>query len=326
MNYGISIIICFHNAESKLQKTLEHIIKLKTEGVGDVELVLVDNNSSDGSEGVINETLSSFSGFPWKIVREEQPGLSFARSKGFAEAKYDILLYCDDDNWLASDYLQIGRKMLDSKPEIGILGGLGEEVSDEGVVFPEWFKSKENYYAVGPQAKESGRVLGERNVVYGAGMFIRKSNLKEIKDKGFTNRSSDRVGKSLSSGGDSELCLAFQVAGFQIWYDDRLKFKHFITRDRLDLDYLNKLSEGISGSRYIIRFYLDYLQGTVKDIPKFFWQKEAVYAMLGLIRNLNNSSLSKRNFHFLMFLLRARGSYEKRVREVVALCHKLSKA
>ena len=45
---------------------------------------------------------------------------------------------------------------------------------------------------------------------------------------------------SPSSGGDYELCLALAIAGFIIWYDERLTFRHFITRDRTTVEYYRK--------------------------------------------------------------------------------------
>jgi hypothetical protein len=38
---------------------------------------------------------------------------------------------------------------------------------------------------------------------------------------------SDRRGEEIS-GGDSEICEWFRIAGYKLWYDERLFFTHFI--------------------------------------------------------------------------------------------------
>ena len=154
---GISIIVCFYNAQNKLKATSEHLKKLNTVGL-EVELIFVDNNSNDQSAADLLSYFDGFDRFSVKIIHEKTPGLSFARLAGINAAKFECLLFCDDDNWLAEDYLQVGIKLLQSDENIAVLGGLGTAVSD--VKFPEWFEDHLNYYAVGPQADKKGLVRG----------------------------------------------------------------------------------------------------------------------------------------------------------------------
>jgi hypothetical protein len=165
-------------------------------------------------------------------------------------------------------------------------------------------------------------VRGARNVVYGAGMFMVKSSFEKITAAGFKSISSDRRGNQLSSGGDSELCLAFQLAGYQIYYDDELKFKHFIEEKRLTLDYLKRLKKGMSESRFVTRFYLDYLNGYRPKITRLFWIKELIYALFTL-ENFRSSGL-KRNSIFIKFLVAQRFKYNQQVDAIIQTCNSLS--
>jgi hypothetical protein len=90
-------------------------------------------------------------------------------------------------------------------------------------------------FANGPQEKKSGKVA--RKAVYGAGCILRKSGYEAILQAGFQPLLSDRKGAMLSSGGDYEICYAFVLAGYDIWYDDRLRFKHFMTANRQTWEY-----------------------------------------------------------------------------------------
>ena len=320
---SISIIICFYNTEGRIENTLDHIKNLRIDRLS-VELILVNNNSSDNSINVIESCMQDFQAFPWKTVYEPNPGLTHARMKGIEEAKHDILLFCDDDNWLQEDYLIRGIKRLNSDKKIGILGGLGEAVST--TPFPSWFEEHQNFYAVGPQFPEPGVVRGIRNVVYGAGMFMVKSYFVRIKTTGFKPISSDRKGNNLSSGGDSELCLAFQLAGYNVYYDDQLRFKHFIEEKRLTVDYLKRLKNGMAESRFVTRFYLDYLNGHTTTVGSLFWFKEFIYISKDLLKEVLtfNTKDFTRKKKFMVFLLKERNNYSRSVSNVLNTCHQLT--
>lgn len=321
---GVSVIVCLYNAKDKISETICALKNLCIEGIPNVELIFVNNNSSDNSVEIISQEMQGFEQFSYCIINESIPGLSNARMAGINKASYNYLLFCDDDNWLDEDYLRIGFKVLNSDHKIGILGGLGEAVSS--VELPMWFNDVKNYYAVGPQAEKSGVVKGKRNVVYGAGMFVRKDYLLGIIGQGFTSFSSDRVGNKLSSGGDSELCLVFQIAGHKVWYDERLKFKHFIEANRLTVEYINALKVGIDSSRFITRFYLDFIQGYTPKITKYFWVKELCYAIKSLIVSFLKGARAgwERDLLFIKFLLTQKSEYNRNVHELVKLCQRLS--
>lgn len=323
---SISIIICFYNAGNKLIPTLQHIKDLDISNITECELILVNNNSNDDSCTIIQNEMKGFNLFPWKIVDEPKPGLSNARLKGISESKFEYLLFCDDDNWLAKDYIQNAISILTSNSNIAVLGGYGEAVSD--IEFPEWFNKNKNFYAVGEQFPHNGKVFGIRNVVYGAGMIVRRYAWEYISSKGFTFFTLGRTGKSLSSGEDSEMCLAFQIAGFDIWYDNSLRFTHYIEPKRLTESYFKKLQKGMSSSGYVTQFYRKYLFGYKPHVTKYFWLKEFLYSVKDLLKGLfvKPTKLGiKRNLDFTMYLLRERGKYNKNVKKVLQICENLSK-
>lgn len=320
-----SIIICFYNASHKLIPTLRHIKNLDVSSITDCELILVNNNSHDDSCAIIQNEMNEFTLFPWKLVDEPKPGLSNARQKGIAESQFEYLLFCDDDNWLASDYMQTALPILESHKNIAVLGGYGEAISD--IPIPHWFEQHKNFYAVGEQFPTNGKVYGVRNMVYGAGMIVRRSAWNYLISKGFTFFALGRTGKSLSSGEDSEMCLAFQIAGYDIWYNNTLRFKHYIEPQRLTDEYFKKLRKGMSSSGYVIQFYRRYLFGYKPKITKYFWIKELAYVCKDILKGLFvNSSREafNRNLRFSKYLLQERGNYSKNVRNVLAICEELS--
>ncbi len=58
-----------------------------------------------------------------RVVREESLGLTFARLRGFAEARGELIVMVDDDNVLAPDYLATAARIAEEQPPLGAFGG-----------------------------------------------------------------------------------------------------------------------------------------------------------------------------------------------------------
>ncbi|HEY0653438.1 MAG TPA: glycosyltransferase [Chryseosolibacter sp.] len=230
---GVSIIVCCHNGASRLPETVRHIALQNVPSYIPWEFILIDNASTDNSVSVTEAVWDFYnSSKTLRVVHEPELGLSFARARGFAEARYEYVIMCDDDNWLIPDYARLAYSIMEEKKRIGALGGNGKLVFE---VQPEKWLENSGIFAAGEQGVTSGRVPSCR--VYGAGCVIRKSAYEKLKQVGFTSLLTDRKGSDLSSGGDHELCYALSIMGYSIWYDERLKFDHFITRERLTWEY-----------------------------------------------------------------------------------------
>lgn len=321
---GITIIICFYNAQERLESTLNYIKNLSDRNQSNTELILVNNASTDNSEEVIKTVMGDFSTFSWKIVYENEPGLANARICGYKNATFDLIVFCDDDNWLEKEYLNKADTIFSNYPQLGILGGKGEAVSS--VEIPVWFEANQNYYAVGPQMSKKGRVIGERNVVYGAGLVIKTDILTEMFRKGFSFQSQGRTGKKLSAGEDSEMCIAVQIMGYHIYYDDTLHFYHFIEPKRLTEEYFERLKNGMSVSSFYGRFYRDYFLGRKMEVSSNFWVKEFIYTFLDLFKCWSKGRFNtSRHFSLMKFLLSERSKYDEQVKNILTICNQLSK-
>lgn len=92
----ISVIICTRNRAQSLQITLQELSRIEVGPEYKVEIVVVDNGSSDETELVVRDA-SINNLFDVLYVSEQRPGLSFARNLGILESKGEILLFTDDD-------------------------------------------------------------------------------------------------------------------------------------------------------------------------------------------------------------------------------------
>lgn len=229
---GVSIVICCYNGESRLSATVGCIARQRVPSYIPWELVIIDNGSTDESAAVARSEWQKHRVDTYlRIVKEPVLGLTYARARGFAEARYEYIILCDDDNWLEEDYVRNAYHILSEKPNIGALGGFGKllyeiepPAGDLLYIFP-----------AGAQAPQSGKVID--NKVYGAGCVVRNSAYQKLLSHGFKSLLIDRRGTELSSGGDYELCFALAIIGYDIWYDESLRFTHYITRERLSWEY-----------------------------------------------------------------------------------------
>jgi len=255
---GVSVVVCCYNSTTRLPDTLRHIANQQITQPIFWELIVVNNNSTDNTTIVAYKEWAQYeASIPFKIVDELIPGLSAAREKGISEAQFEYVLLCDDDNWLAPTFVQTAYEIMESNSQIGVLGGRGEAVSE--IAFPYWFSTYQGSYAVGVQALHSGD-LSNHGHVWGAGMIFRKSVYQKLRQAGFTHLLSDRKGKNLTSGGDSEICQWFLLANYTLWYDDRLEFKHFIPKERLTKEYCEKLIAGLGSSSAVLSTYHSIIQ------------------------------------------------------------------
>lgn len=274
---GISIIICTYNGKQKLEETLLAILKLKA--TFPWELLVVDNASTDGTAAFSTSLLSN-STIDFSILHEADPGLIKARLCGLRASKYDVLLYCDDDNTLDKDYMQIGFDLMKSNPIIGALGGCGTPIFEDKK--PDWFDMYGHSFAVGPQAINDGPMPEYPAELYGAGAFFRKAVLLQFLDKGFKSGLSGRTGNNLVSGEDVEWCYLIQLAGCQIWYDHRLVFTHTMPKGRMNWEYYLRLKQGIaSGAGQLLPYNCLFINKKMNDFQfLIYWLRRTTFATL----------------------------------------------
>lgn len=273
---GITLLVCGYNSAGRLPATLEALAALTTPTPPfGVELLVIDNASTDETAAVAARELAARRPFfAWQVLHEPRAGKSHALALGFACARYGYVCIVDDDNWLASDYLNQAWEIMEANAQIGALGGVGEPVCE--VAPPAWFAEFAPSYAAAPQAPHSGDITRAPGYLYGAGTVVRVAAWQRVRQAGFRSLLTGRYGSSLASGEDNEMCFAFALAGYRIWYDERLRFRHFIPAQRLTWDYVRRLYEGNAASEVDLRPYHHLMWQ--RDIPVLAWLRNGFYA------------------------------------------------
>ncbi|TDQ19575.1 GT2 family glycosyltransferase [Algoriphagus boseongensis] len=258
MGEGVSIILCTFNGKDRLPSTLEAIQKLDSKVP--IELILVDNASTDGTGEWVNDYFKTSNlDFPARYISESKPGLIHARVAGIKSASFNFLLFCDDDNSLATDYLSVGFQLFKSNPKLGVLGGNG--IPDMEGPEPDWLSRYQKSFALGPQAERSGKIQERPGYVYGAAAFFRKKPLLNLINSGYHFYLTGRTQTQVISGDDLELCWLMQLMGYEIHYAENLKFFHTMPPSRMTTDYLIKMKSGTaagSGLLYSYRYFIQH--------------------------------------------------------------------
>ena len=329
MNNGVYIVICCYNSSKLLPETIRHISLLIIPAGFSCEIIIVDNNSDDNTSETAEKLLKRYVSkkSTYKILFQPVQGLSAARKMGFENSVYEYILFCDDDNWLSTDYIEILKNTMEKSEKIGAVGGESTAVSDE--IFPWWFQEFSQSYSAGKQSESDGIITGEKAALWGAGMAVRRSALNELYSKGFRSILSDRKKNVLSSGGDIELCYALRLAGWEIWYESSLKIRHFIPGHRLKWEYLRKLSRGFGAQKVNLDPYLISNQNSSdKNLQK--WHYHA-FSLMKKLRGYGFTKLMKfknypegdpeilrieKTLGRLTEILKIRGEYNKRMNSV----------
>jgi glycosyltransferase involved in cell wall biosynthesis len=252
----ISVIICSYNPKDEiLIQCLDHISGAISADV-DAEVIIVDNNSRPAL--IERETLRRFLGGPFRFVVEQEQGLTPARLRGIREAKSDLLVFVDDDNFVDEEFLREGLRIASENQFIGAYSGQVELVFESEA--PAWTKRYWGLlvYRQFEASVWSNLPLLDQTMPCGAGLFVRKEVASEylrLHEEGKRNIKLDRTGSSLFSGGDNDLAACACDIGLGVGLFCELTLKHYIPKQRLEKKYLLALTRGIATSSVVLHSF-----------------------------------------------------------------------
>lgn len=198
----VSIVICTYNRAESLRRTLEGFRELIAPSSAQWELVVVDNNSRDGTRSVCDSFTPPF---PFRYIFEPRQGKSCALNRALAETTAPLLVFTDDDvdvdkNWLVNLLDAVRRH-----PEADFFGGK---------IFPRWERKPPRWLEEHANGLLNCVMVsydrGDREyffswdelLPFGANLLIRRS----VFDKGFAfNEEMGLKGKDPARGEETEL-------------------------------------------------------------------------------------------------------------------------
>ena len=146
----LSVVIPVYRVEAFLRKCVDSVV---SQDVDDMEIILVDDCSPDGS-GRLCDTLAESDARIRVVHREQNGGLSAARNSGLDVATGDCITFVDSDDFLApGTYQSILRTMMSRHAdcvEFPVMKRYGSDkaeeykpsLGEEEETFDEWYERR----------------------------------------------------------------------------------------------------------------------------------------------------------------------------------------
>ena len=97
----VSVVVPVYNTREYLERCVESLIE---QSYSDIEILLIDNGSTDGSAEIIDRFASCNEKI--KAYHLEEKGVSRARNIGIKEATGAFIAFCDSDDYVPTDALE----------------------------------------------------------------------------------------------------------------------------------------------------------------------------------------------------------------------------
>lgn len=113
-----SIITPTYNHKKYIETTMKSVIANKSDNY-EVEYIVVDGNSNDGTQDVVNKYIEHVD----KFISEPDDGQADAINKGFTHATGDIYAYINSDDYYYPKAFEKVAKIFSENPDIDVIYG-----------------------------------------------------------------------------------------------------------------------------------------------------------------------------------------------------------
>lgn len=283
----ISVVVITYNRARSLRDTLDRLRAQEASGF-EYEVVVVDNNSSDGTPDVVSAAQANGER-RLRYCFEGRQGQGYARNTGVAAARGDVVAFTDDD----------------VEPEPGWLAALAQAFDGYGAdcaygkVLPRWQAPPPAWLGAYFQSRLAMLDRGDEPLVVTsasqqfvcANMAARRARLVAL--GGFDVRLGNR-GTRLGGEEDTELFERLLASGARIVYTPEAVVYHKVPAERMRPSYFRRwhFEHGTTSA-----YYLPSAKGrTVFGIP--WWAlRELAEHSAAYLASLGSSNAERRLMH-----------------------------
>ena len=285
---GISVIVATRNRAERLSTLFESFSRLEHPDFC-VDIIIVDNGSTDGTAAEIDRLATSLS-IPVIRICEQHLGVSHARNAGTAASRHQFVAFVDDDQSVASDWLVAAHRAFTAHPDVGAV--CGRVLPRFDTEPPGWIAGVQGAAGIVDRGPQAFRVTTSRWMCLpGGNMAWRRATLLEV--GGFSperRRSEDR-----------ELTVRYLLSGGTALYTPDMVTYHHIPSDRLTRRYFRSwhVTEGYMRAGFAAE-ELFTTDGTLRPIPdgvpKWLGVSRLVYRRL--LKEIYRSAMCRLRLRF----------------------------
>ena len=114
-----SIIIPVYNVALYLRQCVNSVL---SQAENDIEILLVDDGSTDESGNICNSLAQEHQDFV-RVIHKSNEGLLLTRRRGIAEAKGDWIVHLDSDDYMLPNVLKSIKEVIESNAEVDLVIG-----------------------------------------------------------------------------------------------------------------------------------------------------------------------------------------------------------
>lgn len=235
-----------YNRGPRVLETLRAMVAMDRAGGRVARLIVIDNNSTDETGEIVDGFAREHP--EWNIIRivESVQGSSAARARFVREATEPYIALMDDDVLAHSNWAAAAIRTLDAHPRAGWVGGRVNLKWESGpTALAERCRTMLAHQDFGDHELRIDRM--EQGMV-SAAFAARREALLEI---GWLEHRmlGGRAGGELECGEDYEMCVRLRLGGWEVWYTPDAMIEHQIPAGRQTVEYLARLSRGVSLSK-----------------------------------------------------------------------------
>jgi len=231
----LSICICTYNRSESLKRTLSSLVSQQGIESESIEVLVVDNNSTDSASKVIETFQRSLL---IRCVTESQQGVAHARNRAAAEFRGEFLLFADDDVWLEPGWLAAYQDAIRRFPNAEYFGGR---------ILPNWRQAKPRWIGAEPlplidgvlgwfdHGVETRPFLATEPLPFGASFAVKRNLFEKI---GSFRVDLGTGGTALGPGEETEFLMRVRDSGVQGVYVGEALCLHSYDPRRLTLSAL----------------------------------------------------------------------------------------
>ena len=260
----ITVAICTRNRSTQLQRTLEQMTKLAIPPDTQWDLLVVNNNCTDGTDHVLAEFTNRL---PLRRLFEPKSGKSHALNLAVRQATGEYILWTDDDVLVDSNWMAAYRTAFSRWPEAAVFGGpIEAQLAGKP---PRWLKRVlsrvQNAYAH-RAVEETPSPITIQDPPYGANLAIRT---REQALHPYDTRLGPQPNSAILY--EETVCVrSILTSGASGWWVPQAKVRHCISPDRQTLRYLRRYFFG--QGEFVGRTMPDRTSTMLLGKPRWLWR------------------------------------------------------